>query len=82
MTEENKQHESIAGRLFSPVTLLFLVGCFFLGSGFMTGVLAQYFWGVMIIAGAFALRFVRKKDWKKHWEERDRLHMQGRDDSK
>jgi len=27
----------------------------------------------MIIGGSVALHFVRKKDWKKHWEEQEEL---------
>jgi hypothetical protein len=28
----------------------------------------------MIICGSVALHFVRKKDWKKHWEEQEAMH--------
>jgi hypothetical protein len=27
----------------------------------------------MIISGSIALHFVRKKDWKKHWEEQEAM---------
>lgn len=50
-------------------TLILLAGLFSLGSGYYTGEAMQYFWGGMIICGSVALHFVRKKDWKKHWEE-------------
>jgi flagellar biosynthesis component FlhA len=73
MNDKEKQEVSIIGRLFSMEALLFLMGCISLGSGFYTGEPTQYFWGVMIVGGAIVLHFVRKKDWKKHWEEQERL---------
>lgn len=61
-------------------TLIFVAGLFSLGSGFYTGEPLQYFWGGMIITGSIVLHFVRKKDWKKHWEEQEALqrHMEER----
>lgn len=52
-------------------TLIFLTGFFILGSGIYRGEEMQYFFGGMIICGSIALHFVRKKDWKKHWEEQE-----------
>ena len=75
MNDKEKQEISIIGRLLSIEALLLLMGCISLGSGFYTGELTQYFWGVLIIGGSIALHFVRKKDWKKHWEEQDRLRQ-------
>ena len=40
-------------------------------SGIITGEAIQLFWGGMIIVGSVVLYFVRKKDWKKHWEEQE-----------
>lgn len=54
-------------------TLILLAGLFSLGSGYYTGEAMQYFWGGMIICGSIALHFVRKKDWKKHWEEQEEM---------
>ena len=54
-------------------TLILLAGLFSLGSGYYTGEPMQYFWGGMILTGAVALHFVRKKDWKKHWEEQEEM---------
>ena len=68
-----KQEVSLVGRLFSMEALLLLMGLFSLGSGIYTGELTQLFWGVTIMVGAIGLHFVRKKDWKSHWEEQDRL---------
>lgn len=73
MDNEEKGDNSLAGKIFRMELLILLVGLFALGSGFHTGEPTQYFWGVTIIIGAVALHFVRKKDWKKHWEEQERL---------
>ncbi|WP_243370569.1 hypothetical protein [Geotalea sp. SG265] len=71
--DKEKQEISLIGRLFSLEALLILMGIFCLVSGVTTGEATQVFWGVMIIGGAVVLHFVRKKDWKKHWEEQERL---------
>jgi uncharacterized membrane protein HdeD (DUF308 family) len=72
-SDKQKQEISLIGRIFSLEALLILMGIFCLISGVVTGEATQIFWGVMIVAGAFVLHFVRKKDWKKHWEEQERL---------
>jgi len=71
MNEKEKQEISLIGRLFSMEALLILMGLFSFASGIYTGELTQLFWGVMILAGAVILHFVRKKDWKKHWAEEE-----------
>jgi hypothetical protein len=76
MSDKEQQNGSLLGQVFSMKTLLFLVGCVFIASGFYRDEAAQYFWGFMITGGAVLLHFVRKKDWKKHWEEQERLHQQ------
>ena len=73
---ESKQQKSIIDRVISMETLILLAGLFSLGSGYYTGEPMQYFWGGMILTGAVALHFVRKKDWKKHWEEEERIMQQ------
>ena len=70
--DKARQEVSVLGRLFCLEALLLLMGLFSLGSGIYTGELTQLFWGVMISGGAVVLYFVRKKDWKKHWEEQER----------
>lgn len=70
--DKQKQEISLIGRLLSMEALLILMGLFCLISGFATGAAIQIFWGVMIIGGAIILHLVRKKDWKKHWEEQER----------
>jgi hypothetical protein len=74
MDDKAKQEVSIIGRLFCIEALLLLMGLFSLGSGIYTGELTQLFWGVLIGGGAVVLHFVRKKDWKKHWEEQELMH--------
>jgi len=69
---DNKK-QSLIQRIVSMETAISLTGLFFIGSAFYTGDQLQYFWGGMIICGSIALHFVRKKDWKKHWEEQEAL---------
>lgn len=71
--EQQAGGSSSIGGLFSIVTVLILVAMFFIYSGYQTGEATQTFWGIMIAAGAVVLRFVRKKDWKQHWEEQERM---------
>lgn len=73
MTEVKKQKGTLLEKVISMETLILLAGIFSLASGFYRGEPMQYFWGVMIIGGSIVLHFVRKKDWKKHWEEQDQL---------
>jgi hypothetical protein len=73
MDNKEKQEISVIGRLFSIEAFLLLMGIASLVSGIATGEAMQLFWGVMIIGGSVILHFVRKKDWKKHWEEQERL---------
>ena len=69
--DKQRQEISVIGRLFSIEVFLFLMGVASLVSGYFTTQLIQIFWGVMIVSGAIVLHFVRKKDWKKHWEEQE-----------
>jgi amino acid permease len=71
--DKEKQEVSIIGRLLSMQTLLLVMGIFSLVSGIITGEVIQLFWGIMIICGSVLLYFVRKKDWKKHWEEQEMI---------
>jgi len=68
-SNKEKQEISIIGRLFSLEVLLILMGVLSLISGIIGRQLMPIFWGLMILGGSVALHFVRKKDWKKHWEE-------------
>lgn len=73
MDPKEKQEISLIGRLLSVETVLVLMGLFSLGSGIVTDKPVQLFWGVMIVGGGVVLYFVRKKDWKKHWEEAEMM---------
>jgi hypothetical protein len=70
--EKEKQEISLIGRLFSMEVLLILMGILSLIAGIVRKDVMPVFWGLMIIGGSIALHFVRKKDWKKHWEEQER----------
>lgn len=74
MESEEKRGISLLDKVLRKELLILLVGLFILGSGFYTGEPMQYFWGVTIIIGAVVLHLVRKKDWKQHWEDQERLH--------
>ena len=71
--DKEKQEVSVIGRLFSIEALLVVMGLVCLVSGIMTGESIQLFWGAMIIGGSVILFFVKKKDWKQHWEEQERI---------
>jgi hypothetical protein len=72
---KEKQEISLIGRLFSIEALLILMGLVSLGYGIVNQTLINIFWGVMILVGAVVLHFVRKKDWKAHWEEQERIQQ-------
>lgn len=71
MSDNEKQNKTLLQKIMSMETLILIAGLFSLGSGFYRNEPMQYFWGGMIISGSIALHFVRKKDWKKHWEEQE-----------
>lgn len=75
MNEKEKQEISLIGRIFCMEALILLMGLISLGSGILTGSPIQLFWGGLIIVGAIVLHFVRKKDWKKHWEEQEMMRQ-------
>ena len=70
--DKEKVEISLIGRLFSLEALILVMGLASLVLGLISGKLVQIFWGVTIITGSVVLHFVRKKDWKKHWEEQER----------
>jgi amino acid permease len=73
MNEKDKQEISLIGRIFCLEAVILLMGIASLVSWFYTKELTQLFWGIMITTGAVILHFVRKKDWKKHWEEQEKM---------
>lgn len=68
---ENKarQEVSLIGRILSMEALLMLMGIASLYYGITRGATMNIFWGIVIIPGVFLLIKIRKKDWKKHWED-------------
>jgi hypothetical protein len=73
--EKEKQEISLVGRLLSMEALIVVMGLLSLGYGIVNRVEINIFWGVMILVGAVALHFVRKKDWKAHWEEQEKYQQ-------
>jgi uncharacterized membrane protein len=49
--------------------LLLVMGIASLIYGIVNSNTMNIFWAIVIIPGVFILIKVRKKDWKKHWEE-------------
>lgn len=81
--EKARQEVSLVGRILSLEALLLVMGIASLVYGIVTGAAMNIFWGIVIIPGVFILSRVRKKDWKKHWEEMEaeqkaRLEAAGR----
>ena len=66
---KEKQEASLIGRILSMEALLLLMGVASLVYGIVNNVETSILWGVIIIPGVFLLVKVRRKDWKKHWEE-------------
>ena len=66
---KQRQEVSLIGRILSIEALLMLMGVVSLVYGIINGVEVNIFFGVVIIPGVFLLMKVRKKDWKKHWED-------------
>ena len=66
---KERQEVSLIGRLLSMEGLILVMGCLSLVVGIVEGKMISIFWGVLILCGFFVLIKVRKKDWKKHWEE-------------
>ena len=67
--ERERQEVSIIGRILSLEGILLLMGIASLVYGIAQKQTMSIFWGLIIIPGVFLLHKVRKKDWKKHWEE-------------
>jgi len=74
-SDKEKQEISVIGRLFSMEIFLVMAGVAFLVMAYVREDAMALFWGLMIIGGSVALHFVRKKDWKKHWEEQEHRHL-------
>jgi hypothetical protein len=73
--DKEKQEISLIGRLFSMEVFLLLAGIAFIVTGMVRKDVMALFWGAVIFGGSLALHFVRKKDWKKHWEEQELMQQ-------
>src|SRR5512137_285689 len=72
--DKQRQEVSLIGRILSMEALLLLMGVVCLVYGIYNGDEMSIFFSVIIIPGVFILNKVRKKDWKKHWEEMEAEH--------
>jgi hypothetical protein len=73
---KGREEVSLIGRLFSMEALLFLMGVMSLAYGIFGGGTSRevnIFFGIVIVVGVVLLHKVRKKDWKKHWEEQEAM---------
>lgn len=66
---KEREEASLIGRILSLETALFLMGCASLAYGIINGAESNIFFGIVILPGVFILSKVRKKDWKKHFDE-------------
>jgi hypothetical protein len=73
--EKETQEISVLGRLLSMEALIFVMGLVSLGYGIVNGAVMSIFFGVFILSGAVVLYFVKRKDWKKHWEEQEAIRQ-------
>lgn len=66
-----KPKRSLLARIISIEGAMAAFGVYSLYAGFQRGDILHIFWGVMILGGLCILIAVRRRDWKKHWEEVD-----------
>jgi hypothetical protein len=66
---KQRQESSLIGRILSIEAFLLLMGTASLIYGIVNSAMMNIFWGVVIVPGVFLLMKVRRKDWKKHWED-------------
>lgn len=71
---KQRQEVSLIGRILSMEMLLLVMGVASLIYGITRGATMNIFWGLVIVPGVFILMKVRKKDWKKHWEDMEAEH--------
>ncbi len=79
-TDQNNR--PLLARILSLEGAMAAFGIYSLGTGVYYGESLWIFWGVMILAGLGLLVLVRRRDWKKHWEEIDAAAERSRRSSK
>jgi hypothetical protein len=72
--DKQRQEVSLIGRILSMEALLLVMGVFSMYYGLTQDAPMSVFFGLIIIPGVFILAKVRKKDWKKHWEDMEAEH--------
>lgn len=80
--DKQRQEVSLIGRILSMEALLMLMGIASLYYGITQDVTMNIFWGIVIIPGVFILMKVRRKDWKRHWEDMEAEHRAREDKHK
>jgi len=73
MTTPEHRKRPLLARIISLEGAMAAFGIYSLVTGFRDGEEIQIFWGVMIIVGLGILIAVRRRDWKKHWEEMEAI---------
>ena len=68
-TNTDKPKKALLARIISLEGAMAAFACYSLYSGMVTGEALQLFWGIMILGGLCVLTLVRRRDWKRHWEE-------------
>jgi hypothetical protein len=68
-----KPRRSLLARIISIEGAMAAFGLYSLVSGLRSGEVLQIFWGIMILGGLCLLIAVRRRDWKRHWEEMETL---------
>ena len=73
MTTPDKPKRPLLARIISLEGAMAAFGLYSLVTGLRDGEEIQIFWGVMILVGLCILIVVRRRDWKKHWEEMEAI---------
>ena len=79
MSDSSPPQRSLLDRILSTEGFLALAGVCLIIMGLASGAVVAVFWGALALLGLVALYFVRKKDWKAHWEEVERIQARERE---
>jgi hypothetical protein len=73
MTTPEQRKRPLLARIISLEGAMAAFALYSLVTGLRDGEEIQIFWGVMILVGLGILIAVRRRDWKKHWEEMEAI---------
>ena len=73
MNTTDRPRRPLLARLISLEGAMAAFGIYSLSTGLWHGEEIWIFWGIMILTGLCLLALVRRRDWKKHWEEMDAI---------